>query len=100
MEQGGKERTPVMQLQRLANYRVVTWGDEVMRSSVERLWTDYVRWVEKNQPEVAATQAWREALRSWCDDIRMEQLYFGDSAPAVVAGLLPTEITPWCFSDA
>lgn len=88
-----------MQLQRIANYRVVTWGDERMRTQVERLWYDFIHDVKQNNPDATTTTGWASALRSWVDNARMEQIYYGNEANPVVTRMLPAELAPWCWQN-
>jgi len=94
MLQGGQERTPSRQLQRIASYRTVTWGHEPTRYAVEQLWMDYIDWVRKHDPSQLLTTEWKEAEQAYNSDQRLELLYYGGDAPVLVNRFVQDELIP------
>lgn len=79
LETGGKgSRLPPNQLQRIANYRVATWGDEVLRKDIEKIYTSYVAKMEKESPYLLDDEDWSQAKRGWLEDADLLNLYVYD----------------------
>lgn len=72
--QGGTERTPDEQLQRLCGMRNVAWGDIAMRKELQTLIDAYI---ETQDPTLAGDPLWENAKKSYVSDRLLKKLYFG-----------------------
>jgi len=79
--QGGTERTPPEQLQRIAGMRNVAWGNAKMRMELDMLYAQYKDLYQetwRNHPD------WIQAEQSYVPDRLLERLYFGYHSTDVV----------------
>jgi hypothetical protein len=81
--QGGHERTPPEQLQRISSYRVCTWGDPKFRRELEGVFYAYIKRVEKDVPRMIEDESWKTAKASWMTDSQLERLYCNFTQPTL-----------------
>lgn len=72
--QGGTERTPPEQLQRLCGMRNVAWGNLQMRREIDMLIAEYIDLYDKS---FKSHPDWVQANKSYVNDRLLERLYFG-----------------------
>jgi len=72
--QGGTDRTPEEQLQRLCGMRNVSWGDTQMRKELQQVIDEYQHLYD---PVLKGSAAWEQAKKSYVGDRMLERLYFG-----------------------
>jgi hypothetical protein len=73
--QGGTQRTPEEQLQRLASYRLQTWGNEEHRRMISHVYAMYKSEMEKTDPTLAKNENWQLAQRAYLSDMDLLKIY-------------------------
>jgi hypothetical protein len=81
--QGGKERTPEEQLQRLCGMRNVAWGEEQMRAELQAVIEDYIIIYDDT---LKGDPLWEQAKKSYLPDRLIDKLYFGFESAQLLAG--------------
>jgi len=72
--QGGTDRTPQEQLQRLCGMRNVAWGHLQMRRELQELIDEYIFTFD---PALKGDFMWEQAKKSYVNDRFLARLYFG-----------------------
>lgn len=72
--QGGTNRTPAEQLQRICGLRNSSWGDAVVRQELFCVYQDYLQLYDS---QLRGTDSWETAKKSFVSDHALEAIYYG-----------------------
>lgn len=72
--QGGTNRTPTEQLQRISGMRNVSWGDRRTRQDLDNVYWMYRDRFDKT---LGGTESWETAKKSYVSDAMLEKLFLG-----------------------